>query len=55
MTFRNLIASATYYLSSISSFSNCDDTAMDYIMVNSEDTNLMDGTVKPIPGNDIAS
>ena len=42
--FINLIASATYDLSFLSFFSNCDETTMDYIMVFYEATNLVDGT-----------
>ena len=36
-------------------FSNFDDTTMDYILVKSKPTNLIDGTGNSIPGNDIAS
>ena len=45
--FRNLIASATDYLSSLSSFYNCDNNTMYYIMVDSEATSLMDVTGIP--------
>ena len=52
---KDLIASANDYLSSMSSFSNFDDTTMYYIMVNSDTNNLMDGTGKSRSNNDIAS
>ena len=55
LTFRNLIASANDYLSYLRFFLNCDDPTMDYILVNSEATNLMDGTGKSRSGNYIAS
>ena len=53
--FRNLIASATDYLSILRFFSNCDETTMDYIMVIYEATNVMDSTGNSRTGNDIAS
>ena len=53
--FINLIASATDYLSSLRSFSNCDDTKMDSILVNSEANNMTDGTGNSISGNNISS
>ena len=53
--FINLNVFDTYYLSSLSSFSNCDDNTMDSVLVNSEATNMMDGTGNLISGNDIAS
>ena len=46
--------SATDYLS-LRSFSNCGDTKMYYIVINSEATNLEDGTGNSISGTDIAS
>ena len=52
---RNLISSATDYLSSLSSFSNCGDTTMDYILVKSEASNMMYGTGNSISGNDVSS
>ena len=55
LSFRNLIASATDYLSYLISFSNCDDTITNYIMVKYEDTNLTYGTEKSISGTDIDS
>ena len=55
LPFRGLILSATYSMSSLISFSNCDDTTVDYIMVNSDATNITSGTVNSISGNDIAS
>ena len=42
--FRNLITSATDSLSSLISFSNCDDTAVDSIIVNYEAKNITSGT-----------
>ena len=53
--FRNLIASATDSLPSVSIFSNCDDTTMDYIIVNSESTNITDDTGNSISEIDITS
>ena len=38
--FRNLIISATDSLSSLIKFSNCDDTALDYIIVKEEIKNM---------------
>ena len=51
---RNLITSATDYLSSLLSLSNCDNTTVDYIIVNSEATNMTDVTGNSISGTDIA-
>ena len=42
--FRNLIASATDSLSYLISFSICDNTTVDSIIVNYEDTNMTSGT-----------
>ena len=53
--FKKIIVSDTDYLSPLSSFSNCDEITIDYIMVNYEAINLMGGTGKSILGNDIAS
>ena len=53
--FRNLIVSTTDYLSSLISFSNCGDTTVDYIMVNSEAINQTDNTGKSGSENDIDS
>ena len=39
----NLIKSATDCLSSLISFSNCDDTTVDSVIVNSEATNMTYG------------
>ena len=50
---RNLITSNTDYLLSLISFSNCDDTKMDYIIVNSEAANITSGTGNYRSGNAI--
>ena len=50
----NLITSATYSLSSLISVSNCDDTKLDYIIVNSENKNLAAGISNSILGSTIA-
>ena len=42
--FRNLSTSATDSLLSLISFSNCDDTTVDYIIVKYEDKNITSGT-----------
>ena len=42
--FINLSTFATDSLLSLISFSNCDDTTVDYIMVKYEDTNITSGT-----------
>ena len=55
LTFRNLIASATDSLLSLSIFLNFDETTMDYIIVDYEATNLMDGIVNSRSGTDISS
>ena len=52
---RNLITSATDYLSSLISFLNSDDRAVGYIIVNSEDTNMTSGTGNSRSGTDIDS
>ena len=52
---KNLISCATYSMSSLSSFSNCDDTTVDYNMVKSEATNITSVTVNSRSWNDIAS
>ena len=49
--FRNLSTSATNSLLSLISFSNCDDTTVDYIIVNSEATNMTSGTGNSSSGN----
>ena len=51
----NLIISATDSLSSLISFSNCDDTTVDSIIVNSEGTNMTSGTENSISGTAIDS
>ena len=51
---RNLIASATDYLSYMISFSNFYDTTMYNIMVKYDDTNMVYGTGKSCSGTDIA-
>ena len=53
--FRNLITSATDYLSSLIIFSNFDDTTVGCIIVNSEATNLNTVIGNYISGTDIAS
>ena len=53
--FINLITSTTDYLSYLRSFSNIDETTIDYIMVKYEATNMMDGTGNSISGNYISS
>ena len=53
--FRNLTTSATDFLSSLISFSNCDDTTVHYIIVNYEATNMTFGTGKSIAGTAIDS
>ena len=52
---RNLITSATDSLSSLISFSNCDDTTVDYTIVNSEATNMTSGTGNSRSGTAIDS
>ena len=52
---RNLITSATDSLSSLISFSNCDDTIVDYIIVNPEAKNMTYGTGNYRSGTDIDS
>ena len=52
---RNLITSATDSLSSLISFSYCDDKTVDYIIVNPEATNMTSGTGKSISGTAINS
>ena len=49
--FINLSTSATNSLLSLISFSNCDDTTVDYIIVNSEATNMTSGTGNSSSGN----
>ena len=51
----NLITSSTDYLSSLISFSKCDDTTVDSIIVNYEAANMTSGTGNPISGTDIDS
>ena len=55
LPFRNLILSATYFMSSLISFPNFDDTTVDYILVEYEATNITSGTVNSISGNATAS
>ena len=55
LPFINFIIIATDILSSLISFSSCDDTTLDSIMVNSEATSLNSGTVKSISGTALAS
>ena len=52
---RNLIASATDSLSSLISFSNCDDITVDSIIFNYDDTNMTSGTGNYISGTAIDS
>ena len=52
---RNLITSATDPLSSLIRFSNCDNKAVDYIIVNSEATNMASGTGNSRSGTAIDS
>ena len=42
-------------MSSLNSFPNCDDTTVDYIIVNYEDTNMTSGTGNSRSGNSIDS
>ena len=42
--FRDLITSATDYLSFLISYSNCDDTIVDYSIVKYEAKNMTSGT-----------
>ena len=51
----NLITSATDYLSSLISFSNCDYTTVDSIIVNPEATNMTFVTGNYISGTTINS
>ena len=53
--FGNLIASDTDSLSSLRFVSKFDDNTMYYIMINSLDTNLMDGAGNVRSGTDSAS
>ena len=53
--FRNLVTSATDSLSSLISFSNCDDTTVDYIMVKYEATNMTSGAGNSRSGTAIDS
>ena len=50
---KNLIKSATDSLSSLIIFSKCDNTTVDYIIFNSEATNMDSGTGKSISGTAI--
>ena len=52
---RNLITSATDSLSSLISFSNCDDTTVHYIIVKSEAKNITYGTGNSKSGTTINS
>ena len=52
---RNLITSATDYLSSLISFKNCDDTKLYSIIVKYEATNITSVTGNSRPGNVINS
>ena len=54
LSLRNLISSATDSLSYLSSFPNCDDTKMYYIMFFSEANNILDVIGRSISGTDIA-
>ena len=51
----DLITSATDSLLSLISFSNCDDTTVDYIIVKYEATNMNSVTGNFISGTDIDS
>ena len=53
--FSNLITSATYSLSSLISFSNCDNTTVDYIIVQYEATNMTSGRGNSRSGTTIDS
>ena len=53
--FRNLITSATYYLSSLISFSECDGTTVDYSIVNSQAKTMTFGTGNSRSGTAITS
>ena len=50
-----LITSSTDYLLSLIIFSDCDDTTVDYIIVNSGDKNMTSGTGNSRSGTDIDS
>ena len=52
---RNLTTSATNYMSDLISISNCDNTKVDSIIVNSEATNMTSDTGNSISGTDIDS
>ena len=52
---RNLITSATDSLSSLISISNCDNTKVDSIIVNSEATNMTSDIGNSRSGTDIDS
>ena len=52
---RDLITSDTDSLSSLISFPKCDNTTVDSIIVNSEDTNMNSGTGDSRSGTDIDS
>ena len=52
---KNLITSATDYLSFLISFSKFDNTTVYYIIVNSEATNMNAGTSNSISGTAIDS
>ena len=52
---RYLITSDTDYLPYIISFSNCDDTTVDYIIVKSEATNMTSVTDNSRSGTDVDS
>ena len=54
-SFRNLITSATDSLSSLISFSNCEDTTVDSIIANYEAKNMTSGTGKSRSGTAIYS
>ena len=53
--FRYLVTSATDYLSSVISFSNCDNKTVDYILVNPKATNMTADIGNSILGTDITS
>ena len=53
--FRNLVVTATDSLSSLISFSNCDNTTVDFIIVKYEATNRTSGIDKYGSGTDIDS
>ena len=53
--FRYLITIATDYLSYLISFSNCDNTTVDYIIVHYEATHLTSDTGNSKSGTDIYS